>query len=262
MTTGARKWAVVTGASGGLGLELAREAAARGHDVVLTARSEAPMTKLADELRRQWGGAVAVEPVDLAEPDGAGQLLARLDARGIEPDVLINNAGFGLSEPFVEHDPCRLAAMLQLNVVSLTQLSWSLGRRMVARGRGNMLFVASLAAYQPSPMLAAYAASKAYILSLGEALNVELAPKVGVTVLSPGLMNTGFNDVSGFRTPAAMRRFVRSPAEVARVGFDALAASRPSVVAGLGNKALAFSTRLMSRHMAAKASFDMSQQGA
>ena len=255
----AQGWAVVTGASGGLGVELARGAAERGHPVVLAARSAAPMNDLAEELRRRHGVEAVVETVDLSAPGGAGELVAKLDARGIAPELLINNAGVGLSEPFVDHDPDRLRAMLQLNVVSLTELSWSLGRRMAARGRGRVLLVASLAAYQPSPRLAAYAASKAYVLSLGEALNVELAPQVRVTVLSPGLMDTGFNAASGFRTPASMQRLVMAPAAVARIGLDALDAGKSSVVAGGANKVLAFSSRLMSRHLAARASLDLSK---
>ena len=250
-------WALVTGSSGGLGVELARGVAARGYDVVLAARSEAPMIRLADELRRDHRVDAAVEVVDLAAAGAAGKLQARLDARGIEPELLVNNAGVGLSERFTDHDPDRLAAMLQLNVTSLTQLTWSFGRRMAARGRGRVLLVASLAAYQPCPMLAAYAASKAYVLSFGEALHVELAPRVGVTVLSPGLMDTGFNAASGFETPEGLQRLVLPPARVARIGLDALFAGKPSVVAGGANKVLAFSSRLMSRHLAAQASYDM-----
>ena len=182
-----------------------------------------------------------------------------MDQRRIEPDILINNAGFGLSSEFIEHDPERLRAMLQLNVLSLTELSHAFGQRMAARGGGHILLVASLAAYQPDPMLAAYGASKAYVLSLGEALHVELAPKVGVTVLSPGLMDTGFNDASGFRTPPSLKRTELLPDAVARIGLDAMFAGRSSVVAGRLNKAMAFSSRLLSRRFAARASYNMAK---
>lgn len=252
-------WALVTGASSGLGAELARALVQRGHHLVLTARSEAPMQRLADEVGRQHSVQVVIEPLDLSAPNGANALQQRLEERGIEPDILVNNAGFGLSDPFIAHDPERLRAMLQLNIISLTELSHGLGRRMAARGHGHILLVASLAAYQPDPLLAAYGASKAYVLSLGEALNVELAPKVGVTVLSPGLMDTGFNDTSGFETPAAMKRIVLLPVDVARIGLDALFEGRPSVVAGRVNKVMAFSSRLMSRHFAAKTTYNMSK---
>ena len=257
-------WALVTGASSGLGVELAKALAARRINLALTARTEPPMRQLADDIRREHGVEVVVEPLDLSMPGSADALRQRLDQRGIEPDILINNAGFGLNSEFVDHDPERLRAMLQLNVVSLTELSHVFGRRMAAQGRGRILMVASMAAYQPDPLLAAYGASKAYVLSLGEALHVELAPKVGVTVLSPGLMDTGFNTVSGFQTPPSLKRTELLPATVARIGLDAMFAGKPSVVAGRLNKVMAFSSRMLSRHFAARTSYNMaraSQQG-
>ena len=252
-------WALVTGASSGLGMELAGALAARRINLVLTARTEAPMQRLADTIRQEHGVEVAVEPADLSVPGSADVLRQRLDQRGIEPDVLVNNAAFGLSGAFIDHDPERLRAMLQLNVISLTELSYAFGRRMAARGQGHILLVASLAAYQPTPLLAAYGGSKAYVLSLGEALHVELAPTVGVTVLSPGLMDTGFNAASGYRPTASLRRLELPPATVARVGLNAMFARKPSVVAGRVNKVMAFSSRVMSRHLAARTSYRMSK---
>lgn len=246
------QWALVTGASSGLGIALARSLAARHVNLVLTARREAPMQELAAELTQRHGIEVAVEAADLGRPGSAADLQRRLDERGVAPDILINNAGFGLSGPFLEHDPERLRAMLQLDIVSLTELTQLFGTRMAARGSGHILLVASLASYQPSPLLASYAAAKAYVLSLGEALNVELAPKVGVTVLSPGLMDTGFNDVSGFRTPDSVKSTMLAPSKVAEIGLDAMFAGRPSVIAGGLNKVIAFSNRFTSRHLQAK----------
>ena len=252
------KTALITGASSGLGVVLAHELAGRGFELVLTARSQEPMDRLAEKLHRQHGVRSTVHPLDLSKPSGSAELARLLDDRQIVPDVLINNAGFGLSERFVDHDLRRLAAMLQLNVVSLTELSHTLGRRMAERGSGYILMVASLAAYQPDPMLAAYGASKAFVLSLGEALNVEFAPSVGVTVLSPGLMNTGFNAASGYKTTPAVERLVLSTDRVAKIGIDALFARRSSVVAGRLNAAMAFATRLMPRHTSAKQAYRMS----
>ncbi len=252
-------WALVTGASGGLGVELAKALAARRVNLVLTARSEAPMQRLADEIREEHGVEVVAEPLDLSTPGSVDGLQQRLDERGIDPDILINNAGFGLSGAFIDHAPERLRAMLQLNIISLTELSHVFGRRMAARGSGRILLVASLAAYQPDPLLAAYGASKSYVLSLGEALHVELAPRVGVTVLSPGLMDTGFNDASGFKTPSSLKRTELLPATVARIGLDAMFAGRPSVVAGSLNKVMAFSSRLLSRHFSARTSYNMAK---
>ena len=252
-------WALVTGASSGLGVELSKALAARGMNLILTARSEAPMQRLADSVRQEHGVESVVAPADLSLPGSAERLAQDLDQLGIAPDVLVNNAGFGLSGAFVENDPERLRAMLQLNVISLTELSHVFGRRMAEREGGRILLVASLAAYQPDPLLAAYGASKAYVLSLGEALHVELAPKVGVTVLSPGLMDTGFNAVSGFRTPSSLKRTEMLPAEVARIGLDALFAGKPSVVAGRLNTIMALSSRVLSRHFAARTSFAMAE---
>ena len=252
-------WALVTGASSGLGVELAKRLAARRVNLVLTARTEAPMHRLAGDIRGEHGVEVAVEPVDLSVPGSADALRQRLDQRGIEPDILINNAGFGLSGAFVDHDAERMRSMLQLNIVSLTELCHGFGRRMAARGHGHILLVASLAAYQPDPLLAAYGASKAYVLSLGEALHVELAPKVGVTVLSPGLMDTGFNTVSGFQTPPSLKRTELLPAAVAQIGLDAMFAGKPSVVAGRLNKVMAFSSRVVPRQFAARTSYNMAR---
>ncbi len=249
-----KEWALVTGASGGLGEALAREMAVRGHNVALAARGELAMQALASELRERHGAETRVFPIDLSMSGSAALLTERLDRDGIEPELLLNNAAFGMTGPFANADDARLLAMVQLDVVTLTELTLLLGRRMVARGRGRILFVGSLASFSPCPNMAAYAASKAYVLSLGEALNVEFAPAVGVTTLLPGLMDTGFNVASGFRTPASLRRTILPVEKVARIGVDALFAGRPSVVAGRFNKLTAFSNRLLSRHFVAKVS--------
>lgn len=213
------------------------------------------MRELAADLTHRHGVEVAVELADLGKPGSAAALQARIDERGIAPDILINNAGFGLSGPFLDQDPERLQDMLQLDIVSLTELTRLFGERMMARGDGRILLVASLASYQPTPHLASYAAAKAYVSSFGEALNVEFAPKVGVTVLSPGLMDTGFNDVSGFRTPNSVKSTMLPPAKVASIGLEALFAGKPSVIAGRLNRMLAFSNRFTSRHLQAKLAF-------
>ncbi len=254
-----RQWALVTGASSGLGVEFAKALAARRIDLVLAARREEPMRRLAEQLGREHGIEVVVEPIDLAEPDSAAALQGRLDARGIEPDILVNNAAFGLSGGFLEHDPARLRTMLQVDVVALTELTHVFSRRMAARGGGRILLVASLAAYQPTPLLGAYGAAKAYVLSFGESLNVELAPKVGVTVLSPGLMETEFFGVADYRPNASMRRTMLPPARVAAIGLKAMFAGRSSVIAGRLNGIMAFSTRFMSRHAQAKMVLSMSK---
>jgi hypothetical protein len=255
MSQTAGSWALVTGASGGLGVELARGLAARRINLVLVARREAPMRELAAALAARWGVRIVVEVLDLAQPGSAQTLQHRLDQQAIEPEILINNAGSGIGGLFIEQDAERLRAMLQLDIVTLTELALVFGRRMATRGKGFILLVGSTAAYQPTPITAAYGAAKAFVLSLGEALHVELAPRVGVTVLSPGLMDTGFASVSGYEPPASVRRTVLAPERVAQIGLEALFARKSSVVAGGLNKILAFCSRLMSRHLQARLVF-------
>jgi uncharacterized protein len=253
----AASWAVVTGASGGLGAELADRLAARGHPVVITARSAAALDAVADRIRRAHDVEVIVEALDLSVAGSTVALRDRLDERGIDPEILVNNAGFGLSGAFIENDPGRLREMLQLNIVSLTELSHIYGRRMAARGGGRILLVCSMAAYQPDPLLAAYGASKAYVLSLGEALNVELVPRVSVTVLSPGLMDTGFNAASGYTTPESLRAMILPPSRVAEIGLKALFAGKPSVIAGGLNNLMGLASRVLPRNLSARANYKL-----
>jgi short-subunit dehydrogenase len=249
------EWALVTGASGGLGAELADRLAARGHRLIITARNASALGAVADRIRRIHDVEVVVEALDLSLAGASALLRDRLDQRGIDPEIVVNNAAFGISGEFIDHDAERLREMLQLNIVGLTELSHIYGRRMAARGRGRILLVASMASYQPDPLLAAYGASKAYVLSLGEALNVELGPKVSVTVLSPGLMDTGFNAASGYVTPEAMRSMILPTARVAEIGLKAMFAGKPSVIAGRLNNLMAFSARFVSRSLSARATY-------
>ena len=259
MSKSSMKWAVVTGASSGLGKEFARALAAKKCNVVLAARREEPMQGLATELRQQHGVQVVVEPIDLSVPASAADLQKRLDAQDINPDILINNAGFGLSGEFLSQDPSRLLEMLQLDIVSLTELTHLFGKRMADREAGHILLVASLAAYQPDPLLAAYGAAKHYVLALGIALHVELAGRVNVTVVSPGLMDTGFNDVSGFKPKASLKPSIVSPAKVAEAGLKAMFAGKSSVIVGKLNRLTAFSNRFTSRNLQAKLTYRMSK---
>lgn len=257
----ARPLALVTGASSGLGVALSRELAGRGHDLVLTARSTEPMQALAHELQARHGARSSIVPLDLSRPGGADALVDLLGEEHLVPDVLVGNAAFGLSEPFLDHEQARLQAMLALNIVAPTELSLLIGRKMAARGAGRILLVSSLTAYQPNPLMAAYGASKAYVLSLGEALHAELRPRVGVTVLSPGLMDTGFNAASGFQTPRSLRRHVMPAEKVAAIGLDALFAGKPSVVAGRANTLMAFASRFVPRQFSARQSMRIAQGG-
>jgi len=260
MAPSQQSWAVVTGASSGLGIALAIRLAQRRHNLVLVARREQPMRELASRLERDHHIKVLVQALDLGDPNSVATLQQRLAADAIEVDILVNNAAFALSGPFIDQDPERLRAMLQLNIVALTELTLVFGRQMAQRRRGHILLVASVGAYQPSPLAAAYSAAKAYVLSLGVALNVELAPNVGVTVLSPGLMDTEFHDVAGYTVKPSMRRTVLSTDRVAAIGLDAMFAGRSSVIAGRLNSIAAFIiSRLMSRSLQARMVYKMSK---
>lgn len=250
------KWALITGASSGLGIDFAKQLAAKGYNLVLTARSEQALTDLATTINQDYGVKTICEPLDLSEVNSPQNLLDRLDKHKIQIDTLINNAGFGLTGSILDYDPARLRAMLQLNVISLTELCQLFGQRMAKAPNGNggnILLVASMASYMPIPLFAAYAASKAYIVSLGEALNVELASQnVNVTVLSPGLMNTGFNKASDYVTTDDMQSMVLPASKVAQIGLKALFNKKSGIIAGRKNALMVFITRFVSRHALAK----------
>ncbi|MBN9279076.1 MAG: SDR family oxidoreductase [Hyphomicrobium sp.] len=241
-----RPLAVVTGASSGIGADLARELAKDGYDLVLVARRAAPMQALADEIKVNGASAIVLA-CDLSKAGAAQTLVGEIEAQGLAIDVLVNAAGLGGSGRFDQSDPVRLAEMLQVNVVALTELTRLLLPGMVRRGRGKILLVASTAAFQPGPQMAVYSASKAYVLSFGEAITYELRDTgVHVTTLCPGPTATGFARIAGiegvplFNGPA----HVMTAAEVAHLGYQGLKANRSVVVAGRLNALMAMSGRV------------------
>lgn len=244
------KRALITGASSGLGLEFANLLAAQKVDLVLVARRQEPMERLAAELRRKYGIDVLVEAIDLASPGAASDLKSRLDAQSIAIDILLNNAGYGLHGDFQETPIGRTVDMIQLNITTLTELTHLFGRDMARRRSGHILLVASLLAFQAVPGYAAYAATKAYVLALGEALHDEFRPHgVVVTTLSPGHTATGFDAAAGATASPLLRLLTMKPQPVAASGIRALFQGKASVVAGLPNKMAAFSNRLTPRAM-------------
>jgi hypothetical protein len=248
-----RGTAVVTGASGGIGLELARELAARGHDLVLTARSAERLAAAAAALGQAHGVRAEVVPVDLAEASGPARLAAALAERGVEPAILVNNAGVGMHGRLDLADPAALGRMLQLNVVGLTLLTRLLLPGMVGRRRGRILSVASTAGFVPGPFMAAYYASKAYVLSFSVALAEELrGTGVTATVLCPGPTRTGFDAAAGVSGAKLFRSGVMEAGPVARAGVEGLMAGRGIVVPGLRNKVLASSSGLAPRFVTAR----------
>jgi hypothetical protein len=239
MTTKDQSWVLITGASSGFGEEFARQYAAQGHPLVLVARRRDRLETLADALRQRYRIDVVVEQVDLSDIAAVVQLHQRLRERGIAVDILINNAGHGRQGAFVDGTLDAALAMLQLDVVSLTAVTHVFARDMQTRGRGKILLVASLLAYQGVEKFAVYAAAKAYVLRLGEALHRELEHEgVTVTTLCPGMSETGFATAAQQKITPALKRVMMQPAPVVRAGIRALQAGRISVVPGWANKAI------------------------
>jgi len=244
------KWALITGASSGLGAVFARQYAQKGYHLVLTARRRDALQSLADEISSAHGISCHVETADLAQIGAAAQLKSALDQAQITIDVLINNAGMGAHGDFVDCPADKLAGMLQLDIIALTELTHAFGQAMARRGNGQILLVSSILGYQATPRYAAYAASKAYVLSLGEALHEELkASGVTVTVLSPGVTNTEFIAVADQPMPPMLKRLMMEPEPVVKAGIQALDSGRASVVPGWLNWITAQSNRLTPRVM-------------
>jgi short-subunit dehydrogenase len=245
---------LITGASSGIGLELAREFAAHRHDVILVARSEDRLRSLARELE-SLGVRAYVVPADLSRSSSARcvvEAIAGLDpARALEVDVLVNNAGFGLYGSFVETSLEAELEMIQVNVVALTELTKRLVPGMVARRRGRILNLASTAAFLPGPLMAVYYATKAYVLSFSEAIATELeGTGVTVTALCPGPTASGFQEASRQQQSKLVAgRTLPTATEVARFGYQAVMAGRVVAVPGLSNRLTAELHRFFPRSM-------------
>ncbi len=242
------KWALITGASSGLGVDFAHELAAEGYHLVLVARRLDRLRDVATELEARHAIRATIIGMDLSLPDSSVELKRQLDSEGITIDVLINNAGFGVFGEFVEASLAKTSNMVQLNITSLTELTHLFAADMIMRRRGKIMLVASVVAYQPSPNYAVYGATKAYVLSLGEALHEELKPHgITVTVLSPGATATEFFDVSGQPSSPMKRAFMMSSRPVVKMGLAAMQKGHASVVPGWKNKLMTFSTRFVPR---------------
>lgn len=227
--------ALVTGASAGLGEEFARQLAARGSDLVLVARRQDRLDALAEQLRPA-GPEVEVLAADLATDDGRAAVERRLVDTAAPVDLLVNNAGFGAYGEVTDQSADRLHQMVEVNVVALTRLARAALPGMVGRGRGGIINVASTAAFQPNPYGAVYGATKAYALSLSQALHEEVAASgVRVLALCPGITPTEFQDVAGVGTPRPGGA-VTTAEHVVRAGLQAFARRRAVEVPGLLNR--------------------------
>ncbi|MEA3009057.1 MAG: uncharacterized protein QOJ91_749 [Sphingomonadales bacterium] len=233
---------LITGASAGLGVHFARQCRARGDELVLVARRKDRLEALASEL-----GSAHVIAADLASPGAAGRLLGEVESLGLEVDTLINNAGFGSAGAFVEAPPERLLEMIDLNVRSLTELCRLALPPMLERGRGSILNVASTAAFQAGPYSAVYYATKAYVLSLSEALHEEAKGRgVHVSALCPGPTATEFFEVAGSPN-GRLAKMATDPKAVVAAGLAGLARNKAIVIPGAANKMGASASRFLPR---------------
>jgi short-subunit dehydrogenase len=236
--------ALVTGASMGLGREYARLFAADGHNLVLVARSDDKLRLLAAELGAEHRVSVRVLPADLADPESPERIFDALARDHVEIEFLVNNAGFGLNGAFAELDGARQLEIVQVNVAALTALCRLFLPSMIARGHGRILNVASVAAFQPGPGMAVYFASKAYVLSLSEALAHELsATGVTVTCHCPGATATEFAGKADLLNSKLFKMGVAGPADVARHGYRAMMKGRVVSIHGPVNWVAAQSVR-------------------
>jgi uncharacterized protein len=247
MSSPTSQTALITGASSGIGLELAKLFAVAEYRLVITARSVEALETLAAQLRR-GGAEVTVIPADFSVTDGAKALLEEINKRALQVDVLVNNAGLGTHGPFWKNDLEKEMSLLQVNIVSLAYLTRQLLPGMVERGQGKIMNVASTAAFQPGPLMANYYASKAYVLSLSEALSDELR-RTGVTVtaLCPGPTLTDFQRRAGIKNSKLFELAGMSAAEVAKAGYDSMLAGKRVCIPGFKNRLIATAARFSPR---------------
>jgi short-subunit dehydrogenase len=239
--------ALITGASSGIGLELARIFASHRHDVVLVARTESKLRELARECEAS-GVRAHVIPADLSKAGAAQAIVDGVAALGVEIDVLVNNAGLGRYGPFIDLPPGSELEMIQVNVVALTELTRRLLPAMVARRRGRILNVASVAAFLPGPLMAVYYATKAYVLSFSEAIANELEGTcVTVTAFCPGPTDSGFQAVAKLEDSKLEGKMLMTSRAAAQAGYDAAMAGTVVHIPGLPNKLTALTPRFLPR---------------
>ncbi len=237
--------AVITGASTGIGRDLAHLCARDGYDVILIARSQPQLEVVASEIRERTRRNVVVVPKDLSDPAAPGEVFEEISRSGATVEVLINNAGFGLLGRFWELDARQQVDMVQLNITALTELTRLFLPGFIDRRRGRILNVASTAAFQPGPLMSVYYASKSYVVSFSEAIHNE-AREYGVTVtcLCPGPTRTEFQKRAGASEVELFNgKHVMDSATVAQIGFSAMKVGKPLVIAGRLNALMAFLTR-------------------
>jgi uncharacterized protein len=250
-----KEFALITGATSGIGYDFANIFAQKGYNLFLASRNQEKLKTIKAAFEKKYGILVRIMPIDLGKPQSGRRVYEETLQQKIEINVLVNNAGFALAGDHTDLDMCKVEEMIQLNVTTLTELSSLFGHEMKKKRQGYILNIASTAAYQPAPYIAAYGGTKSYVLNFSEALAKELEDyNVVVTCLSPGPTDTNFFDAVGIAEKKdglwAKRRRMESR-EVAEIGVNALFAKKLSLVSGSLNSLFAFSTRLAPRSAAA-----------
>ncbi|MBN8992574.1 MAG: SDR family oxidoreductase [Rhizobiales bacterium] len=239
--------ALITGASAGIGANLARVFASKGHRVALVARREDRLTTLAGEIVAAGGGAPIVIACDLTQTGACDKIAEALTAAGVEVEYVVNNAGFGVFGKAIQRDRADQLDIITVNIRALTDLSLRFADQLI-RHRGGLLNIGSIAGFLPGPGMAVYYASKAYVLSFTEAMRAELAPRgVRVTVVCPGPVPTEFQARAGFAPGFDSAILNVSAADVAQQAYDGLMANKRAVLPGLGIKIVPFLLRLFPR---------------
>jgi short-subunit dehydrogenase len=242
-----RPVALITGASAGIGVEFARVFAQHGHHLVLVARREQRLNELADQIAAAGRPRPHALALDLRSDGVSKQIAAELDALGLEPQYLVNNAGFGLLGPAAELEPAEQLAIIDLNVRVLTELSLAFIDSL-SRHRGGILNVGSVASFLPGPGMAVYYASKAFVLSFSESLHQELSAQgIRVTALCPGVVPTEFQARAGMKNVPGWKVLHTSPADIAAAGYAALMQGQRVRVPGVANKFVALLPRILPR---------------
>jgi uncharacterized protein len=250
-SAGPRSRALVTGASNGIGLELARVLAREGWDLIVTARTREALDRVAHELSSSHRASVHVVTADLASPDGVQLLIDQIGSAGLTVDALVNNAGFGLFGPFATTPLERERQMIDLNITALVTLTKICVPAMIERRRGRVLNVASTAAFLPGPNMSVYYASKAFVLSFSEALGDELrGTGVTVTTLCPGPTETAFQGIARMQKSRLMQGAMMSAAEVAAAGYRGMIAGQAVVIPGATNRMVPLLVRVLPRRLA------------
>lgn len=247
------KTVLITGASQGIGYELAKLFAKDGYHLILVARSRGKLWQLANEMKQQYGTDSTILTKDLALPGAPLEILAEVKEKGLDIDILINNAGFGMYGAFAQMEASEIMNMIQVNITALTELTHLSLPGMISRKSGKIMNVASTAAFQPGPLMAVYYATKAYVLSFSEAIGNEVRP-YGITVsaLCPGPTDTGFEKRAKLEQSKLFQGVNMDAATVARIGYEGLFQAETIVIPGWKNRLLAFSVRFTPRSLITK----------